>query len=299
MARRRIVKQEIWADERFTSLPPFGRLLFIALWNFADDNGILPNSPTQIKMECLPAAGDPGVEEVKELVSQMATLGLVVLYTVHEDRFLLVKGFNRHQRVPAPRFSHPTPLVDGAEVTAGRLNGWEPREGTPLNLNGQLSQPIVKTDYENRLSQSIVAQSEENVSEEKQVEQPAERSQSNPTDHPFSRAERVLGQVNERLNLPAPSALDIRRHLKAECHLQQLITEFGEDKVVAMRLWVESNWKGNNKSWPAIYNQRYDVSRSAFVTGSPPTEAGLVTPEFASRTAELKRLKASREQGNG
>ena len=39
MARIRTVKPDIWTDEKFVELSPLARLLFIGLWNFADDEG--------------------------------------------------------------------------------------------------------------------------------------------------------------------------------------------------------------------------------------------------------------------
>lgn len=55
MAKRRQIHPEIWTDDKFVSLDPLARLLFIGMWNFACDNGHLDDSNLQLKMRVLPA----------------------------------------------------------------------------------------------------------------------------------------------------------------------------------------------------------------------------------------------------
>jgi len=45
MARNRIIKPEFWADAKVGRLSFGARLLYIAMWNFADDYGIISASP--------------------------------------------------------------------------------------------------------------------------------------------------------------------------------------------------------------------------------------------------------------
>ena len=49
MARIRTIKPEFWSDEKVGGLPLACRLLFIGLWNFADDYGVIASSPLFIK----------------------------------------------------------------------------------------------------------------------------------------------------------------------------------------------------------------------------------------------------------
>src|SRR4030065_361605 len=55
VARIRTIKPEFWTDDKVVQVSFPARLLFIGLWNFADDSGNLENSPVQIKMRILPA----------------------------------------------------------------------------------------------------------------------------------------------------------------------------------------------------------------------------------------------------
>lgn len=51
MARIRTVKPEFWTDEKVVECSISARLLFIGLFNFADDKGCLERSPKRIKMQ--------------------------------------------------------------------------------------------------------------------------------------------------------------------------------------------------------------------------------------------------------
>jgi hypothetical protein len=55
LPRIRNIKPEFWTDEKLVELGPWERLLFIGLWNFADDDGFLAYSPKRIKMQIFPA----------------------------------------------------------------------------------------------------------------------------------------------------------------------------------------------------------------------------------------------------
>ena len=47
--RKRMIDPGYWSDDKVIELQPEQRLLFIGMWNFADDSGVLKNSPKQLK----------------------------------------------------------------------------------------------------------------------------------------------------------------------------------------------------------------------------------------------------------
>ena len=55
MARIRTVKPEFWTDEKVVECSIPARLLFIGLFNFANDMGCLERSPKRLKMQIFPA----------------------------------------------------------------------------------------------------------------------------------------------------------------------------------------------------------------------------------------------------
>ena len=93
MAKMRGIKPETWTDDKFVSLSPLARLLFIGMWNYACDNGHLDNSPRQLKMRILPADDCDAAALLEELVGQ----GVVE----RREGFLKVSNLPTHQRIDA------------------------------------------------------------------------------------------------------------------------------------------------------------------------------------------------------
>ena len=54
MARKRILDPKFWTDDKMMELPYLGRLLFIGMWTFSDDEGIHINNSKVLKAEIFP-----------------------------------------------------------------------------------------------------------------------------------------------------------------------------------------------------------------------------------------------------
>lgn len=119
MARIRTIKPDFWTDEKVVELSPLARLLFIGLWNFADDQGRMVCSPKRIKMQIFPADD----ADTSALLGEIRGSGLITVYTVDGIEYLQVCGFEKHQKVdkrtpsklPAPPTSAESPRVSPPE----------------------------------------------------------------------------------------------------------------------------------------------------------------------------------------
>lgn len=98
MARIRTVKPEFWTDEVIVELDYSDRLLFIGLWNFADDQGYLPLRPKRIKMQVFP--GDD--YDVAAGLERLWKASLVSLYAHFDDLLVHVTNWKRHQKISNP-----------------------------------------------------------------------------------------------------------------------------------------------------------------------------------------------------
>ncbi|MBB1199635.1 hypothetical protein EGM70_04865 [Enterobacteriaceae bacterium 89] len=98
MARIRTVKPEFWTDEKVVECSIPARLLFIGLFNFANDVGCLERSPKRIKMQVFPA----DVIDCEPLLAELIAHGLIIEYSVSGVGYLQIKGFRKHQKINRP-----------------------------------------------------------------------------------------------------------------------------------------------------------------------------------------------------
>lgn len=101
MARIRSIKPEFWTDEKIVQLPFSVRLLFIGLWNFADDDGYVLDEPERIKLQVLPADS----VDAELLIDLLVATELIERIDLEDGRVALyLPNFERHQKI-----SHKTP----------------------------------------------------------------------------------------------------------------------------------------------------------------------------------------------
>ena len=111
MARIRSIKPEFWSSEQVMECSPNARLLFIGIWNFADDAGRIPNSAKTIKAQVLPG-DDISTEIIRGMIDELSANGLLMPYTVDGKEYLLITGWH-HQKIDKPqRPKYPPPPPD-------------------------------------------------------------------------------------------------------------------------------------------------------------------------------------------
>lgn len=108
MPRIRTIKPEFWTDEKVVELDPWARLLFIGLWNFADDQGYIEHSPKRIKMQIFP--GD--TTDVVPLLASLLEAGLLAEFDSPIGRLLHIQSWTKHQKVS----NAASPRVDPADL---------------------------------------------------------------------------------------------------------------------------------------------------------------------------------------
>lgn len=123
MARIRTIKPEFWTDEAITECSLSARLLFIGMWNFADDAGNLDRSAKQLKIRIFPT----DKLDCEPLIQELIAHGLLIEYSVSDKKYLHIPGFAEHQVINRP--SKPTcpdyqdSLRTHATLTEPSVNG--------------------------------------------------------------------------------------------------------------------------------------------------------------------------------
>ena len=140
MARIRTVKPEFWTDEKVVECSISARLLFIGLFNFANDKGCLERSPRRIKMQVFPADS----MDCEPLIQELITHGLLTEYSVNGVQYLHISGFLKHQKINRPSQTNiPLPpefserSVSAQQgVTDGKEGKGKDLKDKPLSLSG-------------------------------------------------------------------------------------------------------------------------------------------------------------------
>lgn len=103
MARIRSVHPGLWTDERFASVTPLARLLFIGIWTECDDAGSFEWSPIKLKMRLLPADN----ADAADLLAELESAGCIMSYESDGRKLGAVRNFTKYQRPKKPNSTYP------------------------------------------------------------------------------------------------------------------------------------------------------------------------------------------------
>lgn len=115
MARIRTIKPDFWTSEKLASVSRDARLLFIGMWNFSDDRGVMPAKVGTLKAQVFPM-DTASLQDLRgwvdELIGVRAVVSFVADVDGEEREFWWCKGFKEHQRINNPSASN-LPLPPG------------------------------------------------------------------------------------------------------------------------------------------------------------------------------------------
>lgn len=119
MPRIRTIKPEFWEDDVVGSLSLGARLLFIATWNLADDEGLLRWTPAYLKASVFMYDDDVQLADVASWMEELTASKLLFPYKGGrtQQRLAYIVKFRRHQRINRPQPGKlPPPSVQNREV---------------------------------------------------------------------------------------------------------------------------------------------------------------------------------------
>lgn len=137
MPRSRNIKPGFFKSEELAQCEPLARLLFAALWCEADREGLLLDRPMRLKAEYLPYDNC----NCDELLTSLATFGLIVRYEVNGTKYIAIPKFCSHQNPhpdeKAKNYPHPQQAV-----VPGPTMGRQVASNGPA-MGQQVASPIV------------------------------------------------------------------------------------------------------------------------------------------------------------
>lgn len=102
MPRIRSIKPQFWLDENLGGLPRDARLLYIGLWNLADDSGVFRWRSMQIKVQLFPYDSDVDAGQVERWLNMLVEIGDIEKVENNGQSFGRIKSFLEHQKIDRP-----------------------------------------------------------------------------------------------------------------------------------------------------------------------------------------------------
>jgi hypothetical protein len=102
MPRYRTIKPEFWTSDQVLNCSRDARLLLIGIWNFANDKGVIINSPRSIKSKIFPAEDDITLLVIKSMIDELIYNKLIMPFERNGYHFLYITGWKMHQKIDRP-----------------------------------------------------------------------------------------------------------------------------------------------------------------------------------------------------
>lgn len=110
MARIRSIKPEFWVDRKLArATSRDARMLYVGLWNFADEHARLIGDPDYLKGQIFPYEEDLDAVAVKGLLDELVAFGVAVPYVAHDEVFLYLPTLAKHQRLQPEKVASKHP----------------------------------------------------------------------------------------------------------------------------------------------------------------------------------------------
>lgn len=101
MARIRTIKPKFWDDSKIGKISRDSRLLYIGLWTFSDDIGVVIGDTIWLKSKIFPY-DQIQVQQFERWLSELATNGFICQFSYRDENFIYLPNFARHQVINRP-----------------------------------------------------------------------------------------------------------------------------------------------------------------------------------------------------
>lgn len=142
MPRKRMIDPEFWSDEEIGEWSFEARLFYIALWNFADDEGKFKANEALLKAQIFPYDDDIDFDSIKKFLASK-----VLWYEICGLSYGYIRNFNKYQRIDRPtisRIPNPSSLDESSTSPRGSLDPNISKD----NISKDKSVPMVSFDFE-------------------------------------------------------------------------------------------------------------------------------------------------------
>ena len=105
MPRIRTIKPQHWSDKELPNISLQAHLLWLATWNFSDDEGIFEADVHLIKSQAFPRRTDIRTEQIEQWIGQLVKARFVIPFTYNGGGYYISRTFKTHQKIDKPQKS--------------------------------------------------------------------------------------------------------------------------------------------------------------------------------------------------
>ncbi len=117
MARIRTIKPKFFDDVKIGRISRDARLVYIGLWVFADDIGVVVGDTVWLKSKIFPY-DQIQVQQFEKWMNELVINGFICLLSYNGERFIYLPNFTRHQVINKPNTNDlniPKELIDNEQ----------------------------------------------------------------------------------------------------------------------------------------------------------------------------------------
>lgn len=113
MARNRMIKPEFWSDEKTgMQMSSDEKCLYIGMWNFADDEGLINGNPIYLKSSIFPYDNNIMSDKIEEYLNNLVKIEILFRYKKNHQPYIWIVNFRKHQRIDRPQKpQNPCPSI--------------------------------------------------------------------------------------------------------------------------------------------------------------------------------------------
>lgn len=172
--RRRIIKPEFWSSIKVSTLSRDARLLFIAVWNIADDYGVILDNDRRLFGEAFPFDEDISVVDVRRWKNELVEGGFLHPIVYEGKAFLWVDCWTNHQRIdkPSPKYwttRNPEQLLEDNPLEVNEIKDSTLIEKSSRKVLEKFSEELeLEVEVEVELEENTVCSRKTSFSHKKQ-----------------------------------------------------------------------------------------------------------------------------------
>lgn len=103
MARNRMIKPKFWDDAKIGRISRDARLLYIGMWNFCDDLGVIRADSVWIKSKIFPF-DQMQIQQFDKICQEILRNGFISLFSYKDEEFYYLPKFSLHQKINKPNY---------------------------------------------------------------------------------------------------------------------------------------------------------------------------------------------------